>query len=34
MNIDCAEYRVAEGAEIQLTKRSTRVKPLYESHKH
>jgi PPK2 family polyphosphate:nucleotide phosphotransferase len=34
MKIDFARYRVAEGTEIQLSKRSTNVEPLYESHKH
>jgi len=34
MKIDCATFRIDEGSEIELNKRSTKQKPLYNSRKH
>ena len=34
MKIDCASFRLAEGAAVELATRSTTVSPLYESRKH
>ena len=34
MKIDCAAFRVAEGAKVALATRATMVKPLYKSDKH
>ena len=34
MKIDCAAFRIAEGAEVALAGRNTNVSPLYDSPKH